>query len=65
MDRLIEIRDMDKSNLTSSEKKVLRKEVKEIKKEVRKNQNGIYLFYRCYYHYSFAFDTSFTLILNP
>ncbi|MEO8108654.1 MAG: hypothetical protein ABI594_01410 [Ginsengibacter sp.] len=41
--RLIEIRNMDKSNLTSSEKKALRKEVKEIKKEVRANSNGIYL----------------------
>ena len=43
MTRLKEIRDMDKSNLTSSEKKALRKEVKEMKKEVRRNQNGIYL----------------------
>ena len=42
MNRLIEIRDMDKSNLTSSEK-ALRKEVKEIKKEVRQNQYGVYL----------------------
>ncbi len=41
--RLIEIRDMDKSNLTSSEKKALRKELKEMKKEIRKNSNGIYL----------------------
>ncbi|MEP6951540.1 MAG: hypothetical protein ABI863_19775 [Ginsengibacter sp.] len=41
--RLKEIRDMDKSSLTSSEKKALRKEVKEMKKEVRRNQNGIYL----------------------
>ena len=39
--RLIEIRDMDKSNLTISEKKELRKEVKEIKKDRRRN--GIYL----------------------
>ena len=43
MNRLIEIRNMDKSNLTSSEKKALRKEVKEIKKEVRQNQYGVYL----------------------
>src|SRR5450432_2151104 len=43
MTRLKEIRDMDKSNLTSSEKKALRKEVKEMKREVRRNQNGIYL----------------------
>ena len=41
--RLKEIRDMDKSNLTSSEKKELRKEVKEMKKEVKKNTNGVYL----------------------
>lgn len=39
--RLIQIRDMDKSNLTVSEKKELRKEVKEIKKE--KRRSGIYL----------------------
>ena len=43
MTRLKEIRNMDKSNLTSSEKKALRKEVRAMKKEVRKNQNGIYL----------------------
>src|ERR1700687_5749963 len=41
--RLKEIRDMDKSNLTSSEKKALRKEVKEMKKEVKKESKGIYL----------------------
>ena len=41
--RLKEIRDMDKSTLTSSEKKALRKEVREMKKEVKKNQNGVYL----------------------
>ncbi len=40
MNRLIEIRDMDKSNLTRTEKKELRKEVKEIKKEARR---GVYL----------------------
>ena len=43
MNRLIEIRNMDKSNLTSSEKKALRKEVREIKKEIRQNQYGVYL----------------------
>src|SRR5437868_9835452 len=43
MNRLIEIRDMDKSNLTSTEKRALRKEVREMKKEVRRNQTGIYL----------------------
>ncbi len=42
-DRLVEIRNMDKSNLTSSEKRALRKEVKEIKKEVKAHSNGIYL----------------------
>ena len=41
--RLKAIRDMDKSTLTSSEKKALRKEVREMKKEVKKNQNGVYL----------------------
>lgn len=39
--RLVEIRDMDKTNLTSVEKKELKKEVKELKKEARKS--GIYL----------------------
>lgn len=39
--RLIEIRDMDKSNLSRAEKKDLRKEVKSLKKEAR--SQGIYL----------------------
>lgn len=39
--RLVEIKNMDKSNLTSVEKKELRKEVKELKKETKRN--GIYL----------------------
>jgi hypothetical protein len=39
--RLIEIRDMDKTNLTKVEKKDLRKEVKSLKKEAR--SRGIYL----------------------
>jgi hypothetical protein len=39
--RLIEIRKMDKTNLTSVEKKELRKEVKELRKEAR--NGGIYL----------------------
>ncbi len=43
MTRLKEIRDMDKSSLTSSEKKTLRKEVREMKREVRRSSNGIYL----------------------
>lgn len=38
--RLMEIKNMDKSNLTSSEKRELRKEVKKIKKA---NSRGIYL----------------------
>ncbi len=41
--RLKEIRDMDKSNLTSSEKRALRKEVREMKKEVKRSQQGVYL----------------------
>lgn len=39
--RLIEIRDMDKTNLSKVEKKDLRKEVKGLKKEAR--NSGIYL----------------------
>jgi uncharacterized membrane protein YraQ (UPF0718 family) len=39
MNRLKEIRDMDKSHLTSSEKRELRKEVRHIKR----NSNGVYL----------------------
>ena len=39
--RLIEIRKMDKTNLTSTEKKELRKEVKNIRQEAR--SGGIYL----------------------
>jgi hypothetical protein len=39
--RLIEIRDMDKSNLTRAEKRELRKEVKQIKKDSKRS--GIYL----------------------
>ncbi len=39
--RLVEIRDMDKTNLTSSEKKDLRNEVKDLKKQAR--NGGIYL----------------------
>ncbi len=46
MNRLREIKDMDKSNLTSSEKKALRKELKQMKKEARADngrRNGVYL----------------------
>ncbi len=39
--RLVEIRKMDKTNLTSTEKKGLRKEVKDIRKAAR--SGGIYL----------------------
>jgi len=39
--RLVEIRNMDKTNLSSTEKKELRKEVKGLKKEAR--NGGIYL----------------------
>ncbi len=39
--RLYEIREMDKTSLTSSEKKELRKEVKGLRKEAR--SRGIYL----------------------
>lgn len=41
--RLNEIKEMDKSNLTSAEKKVLRKEVRTIKAEIAKSSGGIYL----------------------
>ncbi len=42
--RVVEIRNMDKSNLTSSEKKELRKELKSLKKEAKANNGkGIYL----------------------
>jgi hypothetical protein len=39
--RLLEIKNMDKTNLTSAEKKDLKKEVKDLRKQAR--QNGIYL----------------------
>lgn len=41
--RLNEIDGLDKSNLTSSEKKDLRKEVREIKNTLELNGNGVYL----------------------
>ena len=41
--RLDEIKAMDKSNLTSPEKKALRKEVREIKNELKRNSGGIYI----------------------
>jgi hypothetical protein len=42
-ERLIEIKALDKSNLKASERKALRKEVREMKKEDRANGGGIYL----------------------
>lgn len=42
-DRLLEIRDMDKSNLTFTERRELRKEVKAIKEELAQVSGGVYL----------------------
>lgn len=41
--RLKEIEAMDKSNLSASEKRVLRKEVREIKKVVKRASGGVYI----------------------
>ena len=41
--RLEEIKAMDKSNLTRADKKNLRKEVRSIKEELRTTGNGVYL----------------------
>lgn len=43
LDRLEEIKEMDKSSLNSSEKKELRKEVREIKADLKSTGNGVYL----------------------
>ncbi len=43
LNRLEGIKDMDKSNLNSSERKELRKEVREIKKTLRASGRGIYI----------------------
>lgn len=43
LDRLEEIKDMDKSSLKSSEKKELRKEVRAIKQNLKSSGHGIYL----------------------
>ncbi len=43
LNRLNEIKAMDKSSLNSSEKKELRTELKSLKKEMRKSANGVYL----------------------
>ncbi|HLG40651.1 MAG TPA: hypothetical protein VI461_13325 [Chitinophagaceae bacterium] len=43
LNRLEEIKDMNKSDLTRMEKKSLRKEVKDIKKEMKAMSGGVYL----------------------
>lgn len=43
LDRLEEIKEIDKSSLTRVEKKELRKEVREIKNNLRSSGNGLYL----------------------
>ncbi|WP_338360118.1 hypothetical protein [Yeosuana marina] len=43
LNRLEEIKDMDKSDLKSSERKELRKEVREIKKALKSSGRGIYI----------------------
>ncbi|WP_321288849.1 hypothetical protein [uncultured Sunxiuqinia sp.] len=43
VDRIEEIREMDTSEMTSKEKRALRKEVKEIKKNVKKHGGTIYI----------------------
>ena len=43
LSRLDEIKEMDKSTLTRTDKKELRKEVKAIRSELRATNNGVYL----------------------
>ncbi|WNM18048.1 hypothetical protein [Flavobacterium capsici] len=43
LDRLEEIKEMDKSEMTRAEKKELRKEVRAIKAELRSTGNGLYI----------------------
>tara|TARA_R110002049_G_scaffold37208_1_gene117480 strand:+ start:45759 stop:46073 length:315 start_codon:yes stop_codon:yes gene_type:complete len=43
IDRLNEIKDMDRSHLSRDEKKALRKEVRDMKKAVRRSGNGLYI----------------------
>ncbi|MEJ5994711.1 hypothetical protein WG904_09820 [Pedobacter sp. Du54] len=43
VNRVEEIRSMDKSNLTREEKRALRKELKEMKEQARVLQQGVYL----------------------
>lgn len=43
LNRLNEIKNMDKSNLTRADKKELRKEIKAIKKSMKASNKGVYL----------------------
>lgn len=43
LDRLEEIKTMDKSDMTRAEKRALRKEVRAIKAELKSTGNGVYL----------------------
>jgi hypothetical protein len=43
LDRIDEIKSMDRSTLSREEKKELRKELREMKKEVRSNRSGIFI----------------------
>lgn len=43
VNRLNEIKDMDKSDMSRAEKRELRKEVKSIKADLKSSGNGIYL----------------------
>lgn len=43
LDRLHEIKDMDKSNMTGTEKKALRKEVKGLRKEMKSLDSKVYI----------------------
>ncbi|WP_194776367.1 hypothetical protein [Pararhodonellum marinum] len=43
VDRVEEIKNMDKSTLTKSERKVLRTELKEAKQEIVRNNKGVFL----------------------
>ncbi|MFB9055458.1 hypothetical protein ACFFU9_01770 [Mariniflexile ostreae] len=43
IDRLNEIKDLDKSALDRHDKKALRKELRDLKKAVRKSGNGLYI----------------------
>lgn len=43
LNRLEEIKDMNKSDLSRAERKELRKEVRTIKREIRSSGNGLYI----------------------